>query len=196
MSGENNYTFYNMNRMEDDETTKSQRELQNGRYSDYLTTNYFSEKSNDAQIQFATEQPAVVPNSVTGSSVGSNNIENESTLLLEKEKERHLGRLNLMQRQFLTVPYLGRGSADPSLELQLKEGEPMGEKKSTSTIMSQSFMGYSLYPTSSEMEERVTDAKHNIEESALSGWVRGGVDTRAPQDEDLGNKGRPGAKVV
>ena len=114
MSGENNYTFYNMNRMEDDETTKSQRELQNGRYSDYLTTNYFSEKSNDAQIQFATEQPAVVPNSVTGSSVGSNNIENESTLLLEKEKERHLGRLNLMQRQFLTVPYLGRGSADPS----------------------------------------------------------------------------------
>ena len=101
-----------------------------------------------------------------------------------------------MQRQFLTVPYLGRGSADPSLELQLKEGEPMGEKKSTSTIMSQSFMGYSLYPTSSEMEERVTDAKHNIEESALSGWVRGGVDTRAPQDEDLGNKGRPGAKVV
>lgn len=193
MSSTSNYTFYNMNRMEDDKTTQTQKELQNDRYSTYTTTNYFSENTKDAQIKFATEQVAVIPNSVTGSGVGSNSIIDESALIIEKEKARNLGRLNLMQRPFLTVPYLGRGSVDPALELQIKEGELFTDKKSTSTIMSQSFMGYTMYPTSKEMEERVTDPRHNIEESALSGWVRGGMDTRLPDENDLACGGRPGS---
>ena len=191
MSSTSNYTFYNMNRMEDDKTTQTQKELQNDRYSTYTTTNYFSENTKDAQIKFATEQVAVIPNSVTGSGVGSNSIIDESALIIEKEKARNLGRLNLMQRQFLTVPYLGRGSADPTLELQLLEGEPITEKKSTSTVMTQSFMGYSLYPTNDDMENRTSDAKYTVEESAMSGWVRGGADTRAPTDGDLSKNGRP-----
>ena len=194
MSSDSNYTFYNINRVEDDKTTQTQKELQNDRYSSYTTTNYFSENSGDAQIQFATEQPAVVPNSITGSSVGGNNVDGESTLIIDKEKARHLGRLNLMQRQFNTVPYLGRGSVDPTLELQLLEGEPMGEKKSTSTIMTQSFMGHTLYPTNQEMEERVTDPRLNVEESAMKGWVRGGSDTRTPTDNKI--NGRPGPNSV
>ena len=92
-----------------------------------------------------------------------------------------------MQRPFLTVPYLGRGSVDPVLELQIKEGEPMGgEKKSVSTVMSQSFMGYTLYPTDNNMEERVSNPKHTVEESAMNGWIRGGADTRYAGD-DLAN---------
>jgi hypothetical protein len=182
-----------MNRMEDDKTTQTQKELQNDRFSIYTTTNYFSENDKDGQLKFATEQVAVVPNSVTGSGVGSNSIIDESALIIEKEKARNLGRLNLMQRPFLTVPYLGRGSVDPALELQIKEGELFSDKKSTATIMSQSFMGYTMYPTSKEMEDRVTDPRHNIEESALSGWVRGGVDTRLPDENDLSCGGRPGS---
>lgn len=194
MSRDSNYTFYNIDRVEDDKTTQTQKELQNDRFSSYSTTNYFSENSGESQIQFATEQPAVMPNSVTGSGVGGNNIDGESSLLHDKDKARHLGRLNLMQRQFTTVPYLGRGSVDPSLELQLLEGEPMGDKKSTSTIMSQSFMGHTLYPTNQEMEERVADSRLNVEESAMKGWVRGGSDTRVPADNEI--NGRPSNKSV
>ncbi len=194
MSRDSNYTFYNIDRVEDDKTTQTQKELQNDRFSSYSTTNYFSENSGESQIQFATEQPAVMPNSVTGSGVGGNNIDGESSLLHDKDKARHLGRLNLMQRQFTTVPYLGRGSVDPSLELQLLEGEPMGDKKSTSTIMSQSFMGHTLYPTNQDMEERVADSRLNIEESAMKGWVRGGSDTRVPADNEI--NGRPSNKSV
>ena len=93
-------------------------------------------------------------------------------------------------------PYLGKGSVDPVLELQLKEGELFTDKKSTSTIMSQSFMGYTMYPTSKEMEERVNDTRHSVEESALKGWVRGGIDTRLPEDDELSSKGRPGLGSV
>ena len=98
-----------------------------------------------------------------------------------------------MQRPFLTVPYLGRGSVDPVLELQIKEGEPMGEKKSVSTIMSQSFMGYTLYPTDSNMEERVSNTKNTVEESAMNGWVRGGAGTRYSGDDIA--KGRNSSNV-
>jgi len=194
MSRDSNYTFYNIDRVEDDQTTRTQKELQNGRFSSYATTNYFSENSGETQIQFATEQPAIMPNSITGSGVGANNIDGESSLLHDKDNARHLGRLNLMQRQFTTVPYLGRGSVDPSLELQMLEGEPMGDKKSTSTIMSQSFMGHTLYPTNQDMEERVADSRLNVEESAMKGWVRGGADTRVPVDNEV--NGRPSNKSV
>jgi len=180
-----------MARIENDNTTKTQHTLQNDRFSDYTTTNYFSQNPADSQIQFATEQPAVVPTGVTGAGISGDKVQGESSLLLETENARNLGRLNLMQRQFLTVPYLGRGSADPSLELQLLEGEPITEKKSTSTVMSQSFMGYSLYPTNTDMENRTTDSKYTVEESAMNGWVRGGADTRAPTDGDLSKNGRP-----
>jgi len=191
MSTVSNYSFYNMARIENDNTTQTQHTLQNERYSQYTTTNYFSQKPADSQIQFATQQPAVVPTGVTGAGISGEKVESESNLLLETENERNLGRLNLMQRQFLTVPYLGRGSADPTLELQLLEGEPVIEKKSTSTVMTQSFMGYSLYPTNQDMENRTSDAKYTVEESAMRGWVRGGADTRAPANGDLSKNGRP-----
>ena len=191
MSSVSNYSFYNMARIENDNTTQTQQTLQNGRFSDYTTTNYFSKNPTDSQIEFATQQPAVVPTGVTGAGISGEKVESESNLLLETENERNLGRLNLMQRQFLTVPYLGRGSADPTLELQLLEGEPITEKKSTSTVMSQSFMGYSLYPTNDDMENRTSDAKYTVEESAMNGWVRGGSHTRAPVDDELSKKGRP-----
>ena len=75
----------------------------------------------------------------------------------------------------------------------MKEGEPMGEKKSVSTVMSQSFMGYTLYPTNSDMEDRVSNTKNTVEESAMSGWVRGGADTRYSESEMA--KGRPSSNV-
>jgi len=182
-----------MARIENDNTTKTQETLQNDRFSSYNTTNYFSQNPSDSQIQFATQQPAVVPTGVTGAGISGDKVQNESELLLDSEKERTLGRLNLMQRPFLTVPYLGRGSVDPALELQMKEGEPMGEKKSVSTVMSQSFMGYTLYPTNSDMEDRVSNTKNTVEESAMSGWVRGGADTRYSESEMA--KGRTSSNV-
>jgi len=182
-----------MARIENDNTTKTQETLQNDRFSSYNTTNYFSQNPSDSQIHFATQQPAVVPTGVTGAGISGDKVQNESELLLDSEKERTLGRLNLMQRPFLTVPYLGRGSVDPALELQMKEGEPMGEKKSVSTVMSQSFMGYTLYPTNSDMEDRVSNTKNTVEESAMSGWVRGGADTRYSESEMA--KGRTSSNV-
>lgn len=178
-----NYTFYNLDHIEDDPACETQRTVQNTVYSNYVTSNYFSEFPSDSQIQFATSQPAIMPNGVFGGSGVGSNVDADTFLLLKTEQERSLGRLNLMQRPFSTVPYLGRGSCDPTLESQLMQGESVLDKKSVSTVMSQSFMGYTLYPTSNQMEERVQDPKFTVEESAMSGWVRGGAVTRKMSDD-------------
>jgi len=187
-----NYTFYNLDHIEDDAATETQRTVQNTAYANYVTTNYFSEFASDTQIQFATSQPAIMPNGSNGGSGVGANVDTDSLLLLKTEQERALGRLNLLQRPFATVPYLGRGSCDPALESQLMQGEMITDKKSVSTVMSQSFMGYTLYPTSGEMENRVKDTKHTVEESAQAGWIRGGVNTRKLADDPyLKGQNRP-----
>jgi hypothetical protein len=179
MSTVKDYTFYNLDRIEDDVTCETQRTMQNSRYSSLTLSNYFKENPSDSQIKFATSQPAIVPNGVNGGSgVGGANIEGETYLLLKTEQERALGRLNLLQRPYLTVPYLGRGSCDPNVESQLRFGEAVSDKKSVSTIMSQSFMGYTFQPADQEMEEHVKDPRFTVEEAALDGWIRGGAATR------------------
>jgi hypothetical protein len=183
MSTVQNYTFYNLDHIEDDPACETQRSVQNTIYANYVTTNYFSEIQSDAQIQFATSQPAIVPNGMSHGQGAGSNVDADSMLLLKTDQERSLGRLNLMQRPFLTVPFLGRGSCDPTLESQLMQGETVTDKKSVSTVMSQSFMGYTLYPTSSEMDEHVKNPKYTVEESAMDGWVRGGAITRKLSDD-------------
>jgi hypothetical protein len=178
------YTFYNVDRIDNDSTCKTQESVQNMNYANYVTTNYFREYPSSFQLDFATSQPIIVPNSTFGGSgVGGSNIDVDSILHLKTEEERNLGKLQLNRRPFITVPYLGRGYADPVLELKLQEGETVSDLKSTSTVMSQTFLGYTLYPTSNKMNDHVQNAKYTVEEAALDGWVRGGSSTRELSDD-------------
>jgi hypothetical protein len=124
-------------------------------------------------------QPSVTYNSVNGGSgVGGGVVEYESLLLNQAEQERPLEKVQLMQRMFNTVPYLGRGAGNTDIESQLQQGEIIDHKKSTSTIMEKSFMPYSMKLIDYNMNERVANAAYTVEEAAMSGWVRGGSDAR------------------
>ena len=178
MNKTQNYAFYHLDRIENDPTTETQHTIQNTRYANYNITNFFSENPQQS-IQFATSQPAIVPNNMShGNGLGASNIDADSLLLLKTEQQRALGRLNLVQRPFVAVPYLGRGAGDTTLELQLKQGETATDRKSVSTVMSKSFIDRTFYPTTPEMEERVSDTRNTVEESAMDGWIRGGSLTR------------------
>ena len=87
-------------------------------------------------------------------------------------------KIQLHQRPFATIPYLGRGSCNPEIESKLLKGQDVFQKKSEGTVTEKSFEEVSLYPVDSEMKRRVTDASHTVEEAALDGWVRGGANTR------------------
>ena len=113
----------------------------------------------------------------------------DSLLTIKTQKERSLERLQLNQRTFLTIPYLGRGSVDPTMESKLQCGENVTERKSVSTIMNKNFDDYTLFPTDKHMIERVKNPKYTIEEFASEDcdWVRGGKTTRHVS-EDSSNK--------
>tara|TARA_B110000967_G_C18778072_1_gene506689 strand:+ start:93 stop:686 length:594 start_codon:yes stop_codon:yes gene_type:complete len=193
MASLSSYTFLNTDRIGADSTDKTQQNLSNTQYSTYTLTNHFSQNLSDQHVKFAIDQPTMSFNGLTnGNGINANVVDDESVLLLKTEQQRALEKLQLFERPFKTVPYLGRGSCDPSLESQLQQGELASEKKSVSTIMEKSFADYSLYPTDDKMKERINDASTTVEESALDGWVRGGASTREMSNDDvMKNSNRP-----
>jgi hypothetical protein len=180
-----NYKFYQLDRIGDDNVNETQNDAQNSRYANYTTSNFFSEFPSDSQIKFATAQPIVMPNGMSqGHGLVGGNVDVDSKLMHGKEQERAFNRLSLIQRPFVTVPYLGRGSVDPNVESHLIQGEIITDKKGVTTVTSQSFLGHVIHPKDSEMAEHVNNTKYTVEESAMCGWVRGGIPTR-DQEVDM-----------
>jgi len=178
--------FNNESRMSSDMTDQTERTLQNTRFSNYRLASYANDTASNGHIDFALTQPTMMTSGTAlGRGVNSAAVDEESALTLKRVQERHYEKLQLFQRPFLTVPYLGRGSCDPTLESQLLIGESVTEKKSVSTVMEKSFGQYALYPV--ESEKGIDEAKV-IEEAALNGWVRGGVTTR---DSTMSGNSRP-----
>ena len=187
------YTFYNMARIGADAIDNTQRNIYNTRMTGYTLSNYFSDSASNNHVKFATEYPNMTYSAVNGgTSVNSSLIDIDSMLIVKKSQDRHLEKLTLEQRPFLTVPYLGRGSCNPVLETQMLQGENTHGLKSTGTIMDKSFMDYALYPMDKHMEKHVSDAKYTVEEAALNGWIRGGVASRDfMNDQDFSQNARP-----
>jgi hypothetical protein len=185
------YNFNNMGNLGQDLPDQTQRNIYNTRFANYTLSNYNGEILSDSHVQFAISQPTVNFNALAfGSGLNGSIVDTDSLLTIKKEQERPLEKTQLFERPFLTVPYLGRGSCDPTLESQLLQGELVSDKKSVSTIMEKSFAKYALYPTDDKMEERVKNPAYTVEESALEGWARGGVSTR--EMLTTGNNSRPG----
>lgn len=174
------YTFNKLNRIGSDNIDGTQNNIINTKFLNHMLSSYFSESLTDDTIQFVSQQPTMNVNglAVGGKGLNGHLIDADSDLIINVGQERSLEKLQLMPRPFLTIPFLGKGSCDPNIESQLQQGENIYEKKSVSTIMDKNFTPYmTLYPTKAQ-EDRRNDPKHQIEESALDGWTRGGAFTR------------------
>jgi hypothetical protein len=186
MSNVSSYMFHNTDRIGSDSTDQSQQNIHNTRFANYTLSSYFSGNTSNQHVDFATSQPTMNFSGIShGNGVSGAVIDAESKLVIKATQGNPAEKVQLFQRPFATVPYLGRGSCDPNLESQLLHGEPVTEKKSVSTVMDKSFSEYSLQPADAEMEKRVNDTSFTVEESAMDGWVRGGATTRfAPTEEE------------
>ena len=169
------YTFNSTTRIRDDNSDRTQQNIMSARYNDYIMSSYFSNNRSDDHVNFATAQPGIMFNGAVGSSNGisANTVDIDSMLIIKNENSRTLEKLSLQQRPFLTVPYLGRGSADTALESQMMQGDVVTNKKSVSTITEQSFMNNHIHPL-----------LNNVKETSLDGWIRGGVATREMMNKD------------
>tara|TARA_B100000925_G_scaffold201562_1_gene152783 strand:- start:1656 stop:2210 length:555 start_codon:yes stop_codon:yes gene_type:complete len=173
------YTFNNLGRTGNDLTHKSQDAVHNTRFANHMLAEYNSDILSNSHLTFASQFPTMnFYGNVHGSGLNRNVVDDHSELTINSEQTRELEKLQLIQRPFATIPYLGRGSVDPVLETQLIQGENSNEKKSLSTIMDKSFTDLSTQPITGRMKQRVQNPRFNVEEAALDGWVRGGAPTR------------------
>lgn len=178
-SKEYSYTFDTMTRIGLDNCSTTQEELQNVAFCNYMTQNYFaSDCSMKSPIALATSQPGIIYNGGYNSGAGGCNIDDSSKLLIGSIQTHPRCHIDLFQRPFATVPYLGRGSVNPVVESQIQQGEQIVNKRSVNHLGEKSYIKYSQTPLLSNMKSSLDNMSVAMATNESNGWVRGGVPSR------------------
>ena len=190
MANTSSYTFQNMSRIGLDDCYKSQTDIQNIAMCNHMTQNFFaSDCSMKNPISLATTQPGIMYNGGYNSGAGGCNIDYSSKLLIGTIQTNPRCRIDLFHRPFATVPFLGRGSANPVMESQILQGEQNINKRSVNNLSEKSYIKYHHSPLLPAVQERINNSANTIENDASKGWVRGGVPSRElTRDNDYFNK--------
>lgn len=190
MANVSSYTFDNMSRIGNDSCCISQTDIQNVTSCNYMTQNYFSSDcSMKNPIALATTQPGVMYNGGYNSGAGGCNIDDSSKLQIGTIQTHPRSRIDLFQRPFATVPYLGRGSVNPIIEAQIQQGEQNVNKRSINNLSEKSYIKYHQTPLLPAVQEKMNNSSNKIESDASDGWIRGGVPSRElTRDADYVNK--------
>ena len=172
-----NYNFDQMCRIGNDQCDLSQKTLQNSEAANYLLENYRMDCPMSEAVDLATSQPNV---NYTGShqvGIEGCNID-ESSELQFPNFTKHKDKITLEQRQFLTVPFLGRGKVNVDTETELFRSTYITDKKSDNALSEISHISYRHTPMIPMLEEEIANPANYVEDSAAEGWIRGGVPTR------------------
>ena len=182
------YTFDSPSRIGLDQCNKSQTDIQNVASCNYSTQNYFASDCTMKNAKsLATSQPGIMYNGGYNSGAGGCNIDDSSKLQIGSIQTHPRCHIDLFQRPFATVPYLGRGSVNPIMESQIQQGEQIVNKKSTSNLSEKSYIKYHQTPLLPAVQEKIKNS--SIESDASQGWIRGGVPSRElTRDNDYFNK--------
>ena len=187
MATSHSYLFNNMDRIGSDNCSTTQTELINEKHTKYMTNNYSLHRCGMHQpISFATKQPNLFYKGGVDSNVGIGGcaVDNHSKLTIGQISTNPKCRITLQQRPFLTVPFLGRGKSKPTLESELQQGKQITSKKSCNPTTEIPFMRES-FPLLPSLEETIQNPDYLIEDSAVKGWIRGGLPTRdLARDQD------------
>lgn len=176
MSFVSDYTFHAQTRI-GNSCAISQRNVQDVAFANYMLTNFKPNCPMNNAIEFATAQPAI---NFTGShqiGIGGCNID-ESSELFMNDLTKHKCKISLLQRPYLTVPYLGRGTSNANMESQLQQGELANNRKSINPSSEVSHLNYRKTPLIPSIQATITNPANLIEGEAAEGWIRGGVPVR------------------
>jgi hypothetical protein len=186
MASTSGYNFNGLGRIGNDVSEQSQRTAHNTRFANHMLADYFSTSMSDKHVKFATQQPIMQANGLAhGTGLNPNVVDINSLLTLDTQQQRHHEKLQLHQRAFASVPYMGRGSVNPDVETKLMQGDDIFEKRSEMPVTDseRSFNDVHFYPLDDEAKDKATNPKFRVQEAALSGWVRGGSSTREMNDD-------------
>jgi len=178
MDYKSSYTFNQLSRGGNDDEYLDQRSIQNLNGSNYLLQNYFIEDTTmQKPIQFALMQPFMNFKGTNGVGQNGYNIEENSKLTIGSLQTHPKCRIDLVQRPYVTVPFLGRGNVDPVMESQIMQGENYTNRKSYNQLSEVSYLPLSNTPLIPSIRETITNPVFLVEDNS-TGWVRGGLPSR------------------
>jgi hypothetical protein len=179
MANVSSYTFDNMSRIGNDSCAMDQSTVQSINSCNYLLENFRPDDCGMKKpIDFATSQPGINYSGGNGVAVGGCNINDSSDLLLGGIQTHPRCKIDLFQRPFATVPFLGRGSVDPILEAQIQQGEVLSNRRSVNKLSEKSYIKYQNTPLIPSVKDRVSNPAYSVEGVASEGWIRGGLPSR------------------
>ena len=149
-------TFNNMSRVGNDMCGISQRNLQNTKNNNYILENYKTSCLMNDTIHVATSQPDIFYKGGHQVGAGGCNIDKNTDLMhakITRQKERN----TLYERQFLTVPYLGRGKNDPALETNIQRGDYSLNTKTNILTSEQTHLNHRHYPLIPSLQSTITN---------------------------------------
>jgi hypothetical protein len=176
--------FNAQTRIGEDKCGLSQESIQNVSYSNYLLTNFYvNDCTMQKPIEFATTYKSMMFNAPggTGNQCGLNgcNIDINNDLLLGSVQTHPKCKVSLFQRQFSTIPYLGRGMGNVDLETQiLRNKEKLESTRKSTNPTSEIENNIKQYPMLDSIRSTITNPKYLVEGAASSDWTRGGMSTR------------------
>jgi hypothetical protein len=190
MAHVSDFTFNTMGRIGSDNCSQDINSIENAQACSYLLQNYFTSDCNMSKAkQLAVTQPGINYSGSMGSDMCGSNIDDSSKLLIGSIQTNPKARIDLFQRPFATVPYLGRGAVDPILESQIQQGEAVTNKRTVTRLTEKSHLRYRTTPLIPEMQQTVQNPDNIIEANASQGWIRGGVPSRElSRDRDMYTK--------
>lgn len=176
MANSSNYMFNSLTGLGDDKCFLSQTEIQNKSQFEYNVSRKGSNMSSSVDLALSNGINYTGGKNTTG--LEGSNVDQSNNLLLGARGTHPQNKLSLRERDFLTIPYLGRGKGNIEVENNLIHGEQHTENKKTLFPMSEeSYIQYSNTPLISEIEETITNPEYLVEGSH-NGWIRGGLPSR------------------
>ena len=161
-----------------DNCSMSQQNVQNLKAGNYLLTQYRPECPMASAMDFALNQPSIIPKGSHTVGINGCNVDEYSSLIFGDVKSRPKCRISLLQRPFATVPYLGRGPSNPVLESQIQQGDMVTNRKSVNTTSEMSYSERQNYPLIAPLAATIQNPANLIEGVAADGWIRGGLPSR------------------
>ena len=164
------FLFNETKRIGDDECSRDITAIQNSGTCSYYMQNYFvGDCTMKSAKAFATSQPGInfVGFDMCGTAVDAN-----SKLLIGSLQTHPKCKLDLVQRPFATVPFLGRGSVNPAMEAQIQQGSRGSSRKTVTHLAEKSPMRHHTTPLIPSMKRNIQNAQ------APEVWTRGGQASR------------------
>ena len=174
-----NQFLNNGSRIGEDGCGLSQVNIQNNNFNNYMLKNFYLQDCGMSKpIELATSQPNIFYNGSRGVGLGGCNVDESSKLLIGTVQTNPKCRVSLIERPYLTVPYLGRGPGNSTLESELQQGNFFTNRKSINGTTEKSHIPFKNYPLIDSIEENITNPQRLVESAADPNWVRGGIPSR------------------